>query len=101
MEIAQHILRLPHPVVAPGAGSSQSKNKLFGWTHENRYPRAVLMRSYLCSMTAAAAAAAVVALMSAANSLKAGAPATVAASTNRPTFWLIPHTHWEGAVFKT
>src|SRR5262245_57921434 len=22
-------------------------------------------------------------------------------ATNRPTFWLIPHTHWEGAVFKT
>ncbi len=20
---------------------------------------------------------------------------------NRPTFWVIPHTHWEGAVFKT
>lgn len=20
---------------------------------------------------------------------------------NRPTFWIIPHTHWEGAVFKT
>ncbi|QEH33435.1 Mannosylglycerate hydrolase [Aquisphaera giovannonii] len=23
------------------------------------------------------------------------------ASGDRPTFWVIPHTHWEGAVFKT
>lgn len=24
-----------------------------------------------------------------------------AAPPDRPTFWIIPHTHWEGAVFKT
>ena len=24
-----------------------------------------------------------------------------AAATTKPTLWLIPHTHWEGAVFKT
>src|SRR5438270_6826734 len=24
-----------------------------------------------------------------------------AAPSEKPTFWIIPHTHWEGAVFKT
>src|ERR1700741_2246645 len=23
------------------------------------------------------------------------------AGAGQPTFWIIPHTHWEGAVFKT
>src|SRR3954469_23281959 len=32
-------------------------------------------------------------------SLSARAPG--AETTNRPTFYYIPHTHWEGAVFKT
>src|SRR6266851_1167918 len=27
--------------------------------------------------------------------------ALVPLSPQKPTFWLIPHTHWEGAVFKT
>src|SRR6266545_7590021 len=27
--------------------------------------------------------------------------ATAGEDPQRPTFWLIPHTHWEGAVFKT
>src|SRR5260221_474794 len=31
----------------------------------------------------------------------AGSSAPVPASPQKPTFWLIPHTHWEGAVFKT
>ena len=22
-------------------------------------------------------------------------------NSTKPTFWVIPHTHWEGAVFKT
>ncbi len=22
-------------------------------------------------------------------------------AADKPTFWVIPHTHWEGAVFKT
>jgi len=29
------------------------------------------------------------------------ARAAAAETTNRPTFYYIPHTHWEGAVFKT
>src|SRR5437773_1219923 len=31
----------------------------------------------------------------------AAAPDPASASPVKPTFWLIPHTHWEGAVFKT
>src|SRR5262249_55073579 len=31
----------------------------------------------------------------------AAAKASAATPTNPPPFWLIPHTHWEGAVFKT
>ena len=27
--------------------------------------------------------------------------ATKVGSESKPTFWFIPHTHWEGAVFKT
>src|SRR5689334_18921666 len=29
------------------------------------------------------------------------AEAPPAAAATRPTFWVVPHTHWEGAVFKT
>jgi alpha-mannosidase len=29
------------------------------------------------------------------------APAPGSPKSSAPTFWLIPHTHWEGAVFKT
>src|SRR5437016_8123404 len=28
-------------------------------------------------------------------------PASSSATNTHPTLWLIPHTHWEGAVFKT
>src|SRR6266851_7658341 len=31
----------------------------------------------------------------------AGSSAPDPTSPSKPTFWLIPHTHWEGAVFKT
>ncbi|MGH9343689.1 MAG: alpha-mannosidase, partial [Terriglobia bacterium] len=31
----------------------------------------------------------------------AGAEHQVAGNRSKPTFWIIPHTHWEGAVFKT
>ena len=31
----------------------------------------------------------------------ANSPETSPAGDTKPTFWLIPHTHWEGAVFKT
>ena len=27
--------------------------------------------------------------------------AQAAPGQDKPTFWVIPHTHWEGAVFKT
>ncbi|HYV32061.1 MAG TPA: hypothetical protein VEO53_13280, partial [Candidatus Binatia bacterium] len=49
------------------------------------------MRLHLFAMAAAAAAI----------SYSPASSAPVEISTNRPTFWLIPHTHWEGAVFKT
>src|SRR5436305_399174 len=45
----------------------------------------------------------VIAAVTASATLGLGAessPANVSAVTNA-TFWLIPHTHWEGAVFKT
>ncbi len=29
------------------------------------------------------------------------APADEPKDGEKPTFWVIPHTHWEGAVFKT
>ena len=38
-------------------------------------------------------------LFAAARSSPASEPP--AAPPDRPTFWIIPHTHWEGAVFKT
>ena len=70
-------------------------HKLVGLRHKSRYPKRVHMRCHFFPIIAAAA------VVSCAGSTRAGTPASAGSSTNRPTFWLIPHTHWEGAVFKT
>src|SRR5437870_12683745 len=56
-----------------------------------------LMRCWLLSLSLFMA----VASWSRAGSPGAEASSGLPASAHPPTFWLIPHTHWEGAVFKT
>src|SRR5881396_1936047 len=68
---------------------------MFGVANRNQYSVLTLMRSHPSTLVATAA------LLIFTNPMGFGAPASAVGSSNRPTFWLIPHTHWEGAVFKT
>src|SRR5438105_12186761 len=45
--------------------------------------------------------AAAVAFLASMRLSEAAPPIPASAPSSKPTFWLIPHTHWEGAVFKT
>src|SRR5438552_17535733 len=45
--------------------------------------------------------AAVASLLCSPDSSSRASPQPPAGSSSKPVFWLIPHTHWEGAVFKT
>src|SRR5438874_1252255 len=44
---------------------------------------------------------AVLGLWCPADPLAAAASSAASTPSEKPTFWIIPHTHWEGAVFKT
>src|SRR5437588_6400601 len=45
--------------------------------------------------------AAAVAFLASMRLSEAAPPIPASAPSSKPTFWIIPHTHWEGAVFKT
>src|SRR6478672_1388474 len=66
---------------------------LFGLKQEKRYPLQTTMRAPLPFLVSG--------ILLLVTCLAPRAAAAEGRAGEKPTFWIIPHTHWEGAVFKT